>query len=357
MVIENIDIYSLIPYQIIDMIEKLNNALSVVKSRKKTISKVAKFEKSITICPHCGSFSIVKNGHTKNGIQTYKCKECSKRFNDLTNTVFSQIHLTYEQIEIFIQCFRDKISLRKTAKRMGVNKNTVYLLRLKIINSLKQIRNNTKLSGEIESDEYYISINLKGTKPDDMPRFSKPRKSKGTTKRGINKHKVCIVSAIDENDNMFFEIAGTGPITSNMVTKCLTSKLKNVSKIITDCKSSYECDSKKYKWNLIQIKSGSYADNNGNNLANINSLHSGLSNFLAHFKGVSTKHLQAYLDWYTFDKYLNYTIDEITQNRTILQKVISLSTEININNMYKNHSGIDFDKVYSDYNYVSSRTN
>ena len=134
MVIENIDIYSLIPYQIIDMIEKLNNALSVVKSRKKTISKVAKFEKSITICPHCGSFSIVKNGHTKNGIQTYKCKECSKRFNDLTNTVFSQIHLTYEQIEIFIQCFKDKISLRKNAKRMGVNKNTVYLLRLKIIN-------------------------------------------------------------------------------------------------------------------------------------------------------------------------------------------------------------------------------
>ena len=147
MVIDNIDIYSLIPYQIIDMIEKLNNALSVVKSRKKTISKVAKFEKSITICPQCGSFSIVKNGHTKNGIQTYKCKECSKRFNDLTNTVFSQIHLTYEQIEIFIQCFKDKISLRKTAKRMGVNKNTVYLLRLKIINSLKQIRNNTKLSG------------------------------------------------------------------------------------------------------------------------------------------------------------------------------------------------------------------
>ena len=42
MVIDNIDIYSLIPYQIIDMIEKLNNALSVVKSRKKTISKIAK---------------------------------------------------------------------------------------------------------------------------------------------------------------------------------------------------------------------------------------------------------------------------------------------------------------------------
>lgn len=357
MIIENIDIYSLIPSQIIDMINKLNNALNVVKSRKQTISKVAKFEKSNTICPHCGSFMIVKNGHTKNGIQTYKCKECNKRFNDLTNTVFSKIHLTYEQIEIFIQCFKDKISLRKTAKRMGVNKNTVFLLRLKLLNSLKSIRNNTKLSGEIESDEYYISINLKGTKTKNMPRFSKPRKSKGTTKRGISKHKICIVSAVDEKDNMFFQIAGTGPLTSKMVTECLTSKLQNVNKIITDCKSSYESDCKKNKWNLVQIKSGGYTDENGHNLANINSLHSGLPSFLGHFKGVSSKHLQGYLDWYTFDKYLNYSFDDNEQNRIIIQKIIPLSTEIDINNMHKNHSIIDFYDVYSDYNYVPSRTN
>lgn len=357
MIIENIDIYSLIPSQIIDIINKLNNALNVVKNRKQTISKVVKFEKSNTICPHCGSCMIVKNGHTKNGVQTYKCKECNKRFNDLTNTIFSKTHLTYEQIEIFIQCFKDKISLRKTAKRMGVDKNTVFLLRLKLLNSLKNIRNNTKLSGEIESDEYYISINLKGTKPENMPRYSKPRKSKGTTKRGISKHKICIVSAIDEKDNMFFQIAGTGPLTSKMVTECLTSKLQNIDKIITDCKSSYENDCKKNKWNLVQIKSGGYTDENGNNLANINSLHSGLSNFLGHFKGVSSKHLQGYLDWYTFDKYLNYSFDENKQNRIIIQKIIPLSTEIDINNMHKNHSIIDFYDVYSDYNYVASRTN
>ena len=39
----------------------------------------------------------------------------------------------------------------------------------------------------METDETYESINLKGTKPKNMPRASKPRSSKGGSKRGISK--------------------------------------------------------------------------------------------------------------------------------------------------------------------------
>ena len=114
---------------------------------------------------------------------------------------------------------------------MNVDKNTVHLLRLKIINSFQEARQTIKLSGEVEADEIYKSINLKGTKKNKMPRYSKPRTSKGTTARGISSHKVCIESAIDEFDNMFLEIVGTGPITSDMVKKSLGEKLDNVKKI------------------------------------------------------------------------------------------------------------------------------
>ena len=120
MVVENVNIYDLIPAQITEMINKLNNALEIVKSRKQTISKTAFFEKEERDCPWCHGSNIVKNGHTKTWVQTYKCKDCNKRFNNLT----------YDQIEIFLYCFRDKVSLRKTAKRMHVDKNTVHLLRL-----------------------------------------------------------------------------------------------------------------------------------------------------------------------------------------------------------------------------------
>lgn len=87
------------------MLKKLKLALDIVKIRKQTISKTASFEKIEHVCPYCHGFNIVKNGHTKNNVQTYKCKDCGKRFNDLTLTVFANSHLTYEQIVIFLQCF------------------------------------------------------------------------------------------------------------------------------------------------------------------------------------------------------------------------------------------------------------
>lgn len=315
------------------MIQKLNHALEIVKSRKQTISKTASFEKDKITCPHCHRLKIVKNGHTKLGVQTYKCKDCNKRFNDLTLTIFSNSHLTYEQIEIFLQCFKDKVTLRKTAKRMNVDKNTVHFLRLKIINSFQEARQTIKLSGEVEADEIYKSINLKGTKKNKMPRYSKPRTSKGTTARGISSHKVCIESAIDEFDNMFLEIVGTGPITSDMVKKSLGEKLDNVKKLVTDCKSSYE------------------------KLANINSLHSGLATFLSSFRGVSTKHLQSYLDWYTFEKYLNFSFSEEQHSNILLKVVFTNSSNLDTGNMYDNYSGIYFSTVYFDYHFTPSRTN
>lgn len=246
----------------------------------------------------------------------------------------------------------DKISIRKTASRMGVNKNTVHLLRLKMNDSYSEIRKNIKLSGEIEGDEMYFSINLKGTKPNKMPRISKPRKSVGTTTQGISKHKVCIISAIDENDNMFLEIAGNGPVTSEMIKDHLEPKIEGVSKLVTDCKSSYESVAKTNSWNLKQIKSCGHADIEGNNLANINSVHSEWEHFSACFRGISSKHLQGYLDWFMFKKYMNYSIEEDNQIEFILNKSINSSTDITLSNAYENHSPLNFVEIYSDYDYV-----
>lgn len=199
------------------------------------------------------------------------------------------------------------------------------------------------MSGEVECDEIYKSINLKGTKP---------RQSNGTTKRGINSHKVCIASAIDENDNMFMKIVGTGPISSDMTIQSLSPKLGKITKFVTDCKSSYKKLAKDRRINLKQLKAKGYTDSEHNSLANINSVHSECSKFLSHFRGVSTKNLQGYLDWFCFDKYLNFSLEDNRQINTLLKKSMTVSTTININNVYSNYSGLDFYKIYSDYLYT-----
>lgn len=226
-----------------------------------------------------------------------------------------------------------------------------YAIRHKILDGLKEIRKNIKLHGELQVDEYYLSINLKGTKKDKMTRSSKPRKTTGNRMRGINKHKVCVETAIDGNDNTFLEIVGTGPITSEMIRKSLVPKVQNTTKVITDCKNSYESVAKENEWNLVQIKSGTYTNEKGDNLACINALHSGLENFLSLFHGVSTNHLQGYLDWYMFDKYINYTTEILKQAHNFEINTITKNTLMTYSNIYNNYSGLNYSEIYSDYNY------
>lgn len=348
-----IDIYNLLPEEITEIIEKLTDALNIVKKKKNTNSKFVNKEKEKYVCPHCQSSNIIKNGHDKNKVQTYKCKNCKKKFNACSGTLVAHVKLTYEQLIIFFECMNDKLSIRKTAAKMKVNQNTAFLLRHKVLDCISERRKNIKLKGVVEVDETYESINLKGTKKDKMPRFSKPRSSKGGSKRGISNHQVCIASAIDEFDNCFLEIVGTGPITSVEVEKAFTGKIDEVTIFITDCKSSYEKFLKGNNIQLEQVKSGTYVNSNGYNLANINSFHSEWSTFLSHFKGVSTKHLQHYLDWFCFQKFINYTTQVLKQPLTMMKKSITKKCSITSNNIYNNFSGIDFNSVYLDYHYSS----
>lgn len=346
-----VDIYNLLPEEITEVIKRLTDALEIVKYRKNTNSKFIEKERMDYQCPYYHSTCIIKNGHDKNKVQTYKCKDCRKKFNSCTGTVVAHTKLTYEQLVIFFECMNDKISIKKTAAKMKTNKNTVFLLRHKVLDGIAGIRKSIKLRGNIEVDETYESINLKGTKPKDMPRASKHRSSKGGSKRGISNHQVCIASAIDEFDNCFLEIVGTGPITSKEVEITFKDKIGNVSNFITDCKSSYEKFTNDNHINLEQIKSGTYVNSNGYNLGNINSLHSEWSTFLSDFRGVSTKHLQHYLDWFSFQKFINYTIDILKQPMAIMKKTTIKNSSINSTNMYDDSSGIDFKLVYTDYNF------
>lgn len=345
----DINFCDLLPDELNDLILKLKDVLCIVENKKNTNSRVISSISKIKVCPACSSNHVVKNGHDKNKVQCYLCKSCGRKFSASSNSLVYHSKLTYNKLLTFFECFNNKATIRKTANLMEVNKNTVFLLRHKVLESLAEIRENLKLKGQTESDEYYESINLKGTKKNKMPRFSKPRSSNGNSKRGISNHQVCIASAIDEFDICFFEIVGTGPITSESVEKVFKRKIDNVTTFITDCKSSYEKFINKKKIRLEQVKSGTYKNYNGYNLATINSLHSELSSFLSSFKGVSTKHLQHYLDWFTFQKLLNYTVEAIKQPVEMLNKSIVKKNPINSFNVYDNNSGIDFKDVYSDY--------
>lgn len=135
--------------------------------------------------------------------------------------------------------------MRRIAEENNISLLTSFRLRHKVLYALKKFIESINLSWEIQSDEKYFSINLKETKPENMPRYSKKRTSTSSPYRGISHHKICIVSSVDaipsvfHNDGMF-------------------------------------------------------------NISEINGRHSQLETWLSKFRGVSTRHLQEYLDWFVY---------------------------------------------------------
>ena len=169
----------LLPKELEQLIDKLQDLLNQKEHSKGIIDLVIHKERQNVYCPKCGSTYIKKNGKYKNR-QLYKCKDCNKKFNELTNTPFHHTRLNYKQIETAYECLVDKLTIRKSAKKIGVSTRTAFTLRFKLITCLKETKEKDKLTGNIELDEYYLSVNLKGTKKENMPRISKPRKKHGT---------------------------------------------------------------------------------------------------------------------------------------------------------------------------------
>lgn len=331
------------------LINDLQGKLNIYTKTKQAICNLIIGNKSVMNCPKCESTHIVKNGKP-NGKQNYLCKNCNKKFNALTNTIFSGLNLTYAEVETIFDNIISCTPIRKIASLMNKSTKTIFTIRHKIMDCLSNILSCDKLSGEIELDELYLSINLKGTKKENMPRASKKRSSNGNGKRGISNHKICITSGIDDNDNLFLTIAGTSSVTSTMIEETVLPKIKEPSKIITDCKSSYESVAINNNWNLIQIKANGHVDKNGNNLGNINNIHQQVQLFLSRFRNVSSKHLQQYLDLFTFLKKLNWKYDYKEQSQAFRNKTCTLKSNISYKNVCDNHSILDFNEIYADYN-------
>ncbi|HHU79717.1 MAG TPA: hypothetical protein GXZ35_00050 [Acholeplasmataceae bacterium] len=99
------------------------------------------------------------------------------------------------------------------------------------------------------------------------------------------------------------------------------------------------------------IPSKFYKSDSGHTLASLNGLHSELKTWLKKFRGVSTKHLQGYLDFFRYLKYLKYKIEyENRINETYCRSIPSYTTYL-IDNIYNEPMPIDLKLAYGDYKY------
>jgi len=287
------------PVTIIEFKNYIVEHLSDLCSTKNFNSKIiSKFKAKDLFCKECGC-KLYKNGKTKNGIQKYICSGCKITLSETTNTIICHSKLPFEIWSNVIDNLLNGFSLRRIAEENNISLLTSFRIRHKVLYALKNFIEDINLSGKIQSDEKYFSVNLKGTKKENMPRYSKKRTSKGNSTRGISHHKICVVSSIDENDNLLLKIVGLGRCTTDMLKESLGKKLNNAKSVSADSASAYQSFCEKYNLTLHAIPSGFHNDGIYN-ISEINGIHSQLETWLCKFRGVSTRHLQEYLDWFVY---------------------------------------------------------
>lgn len=309
--------------------------------------KIINRERNNRICPHCGQNHTVKNGKSF-GKQKYICKDCKKSFSDTTNTIVFNSNKPYELWVAFLDCELKRMSLRDTAAELNISVTTAFLWRHKLMKAVSKINKTSRLSGLIEADASYYSINLKGTKPNKMPRWSK--KSTSSTYRGISHHKVCVITAIDESDNIVLEIAGLGSESLNKLRR-IKDRFASKAKLVTDSKATFMKFAEEMDMELKQIPAGAHVTKEGYSIQTLNGLISEFETWKKRYRGVAIRHFQHYLDWFIYLKKLKYTTEYKERlDKTYIAAVTSYEKLITAE-VYIQPLPIDLYVAYGEYQY------
>lgn len=315
----------------------LDDLIVNVKRDKNTNVKYQNKNKTLK-CPNCENHYVVKNG-TRNNIQYYKCKNCNKFFSISTNTLTSGIRLNYNQLIDFMSCLINYSTLSETANIIGLSERNAYNIRIKIISTLNKYKTK-KLKEVVQCDEKYIRLSFKGTRKDKMPRKSR-RSGQEDRTSGISMDQVCILMAIDSADNIFTKVVGLGPLSIEDLEDNFSDYIEEGSILVTDSKSSYIKFAQKHKLILKQIPEDKHTTKDGYHLGELNSLMSELDVLLLKCRGLSTRHLQEYLDLFRFRKILRYTVEYLKQNKEMYNYSLLQTTIIKNKTVCKREMPID----------------
>ncbi|MEG2739237.1 IS1/IS1595 family N-terminal zinc-binding domain-containing protein [Clostridium sp.] len=235
-------------------------------------------------CPFCLSESFIKYGHYKK-IQRYQCKDCNKTFSESTNSIWFN---SKKQSKVWYDyCFLmfSGNSIRACASQLHISINTSFKWRHKILNKLPNCNNNIFLYNYVGLKHMQFIESFKGQKVPPVTLIAEPRR------------KVFLSVAINENCVSFSKIISKGMLYQPLSYKLLKEKVKFNSNIIgyydryapaiakqlnNELKNFRECPPLK----KINLKDFLY------------SFSSLLKIWLGIFRGVATKYLDAYLDWF-----------------------------------------------------------
>ena len=278
------------------------------------------------VCPHCSSELISKNGKY-NGKQRYICKDCRRTFTDFTNSAVYRSKKSLDKWLKYAKCMIMGLSIRKSAKIVGINIATSFFWRHKILDCISAFLGTGHVDGLIEADEVFFAENFKGTKTINMPRESHKR-GKSIKKRGISKEQICIATALDRQGNLIIEPLCKGRMTYKELENLYKGHIGENSILCTDSHKSYIRFATDFNLDHKRIKTGKHKEDIYH-IQHINNLHSNLKRWMHRFNGVASEYISNYLYWFKWLRIFESDKDSIkTKNFIVQSNVVCAYTKV-----------------------------
>jgi transposase-like protein len=243
-------------------------------------------------CSGCGSHQFHKHGRA-NGLQRYRCRNCSRTCNGLTGTPLARLRHKGRWLD-YLDGMLDSRSIRRAAEQLGVAGATTFRWRHRFLALSKDDRPQ-RLAGIAEADEMYLLESHKGSRT--LARAPRKRGGKAT-KRGISNEQMCILVARDRTGQTLDWVPGKGPVTRAQLHEHLKDRLEPDVLLVTDAHAAYRAFAREagITHEAVNLRAGIRV-RGAIHVQNVNAYHSRLRGWLQPFRGVASRYLGNYLGW------------------------------------------------------------
>jgi len=290
-----------------------------------------------TTCPYCQSAYIIKYGHWKQ-TQRYQCNTCQKTFNGATGS--SRYHVKKpRQFEAYKRLMTDQYyPLHEIAQLVGVSIQTAFDWRHKILSGLK--KTDTTFRGITEVDDIWFVYSQKGRKG-----LQYSRKRGGSRRPGDNNFQTKLLVTADRESHLDMSVVRIGRLKKADLENSIGTKCSADCTLVSDKHRSIAAFAKAHALPHVSFQANKHSAGGVYHTQQVNNVASRFKALINHrLRGVSTKYLQSYANWFAFqERYkTNGNIPHILEKE--LQAVAHENWHIftNIERIYKqfiqNHS-------------------
>lgn len=239
-------------------------------------------------CPRCGRGAAVRKGRDRKGRQRWLCRGCGRTFSAATSSVLAMSKLPPETWMAYAECMADALTLRESAERCGVCLRTSWFMRHRLCEVMASLLEPFRCGTERHVDSTYVPEGLAGNHAGSSS-FSMPRRVRGHGRegvgRGISNQLVCVM-------------CGASGLGGAFAVVCCRGRIDGAPLVATDMHGSYPAAMAEL--GVRSHRTADPRDRSSGGIALVDSLHSRLGAFLGRFRGVATRHLQHYLDWFCY---------------------------------------------------------